>query len=809
MKVIFTLIISITSFICFGQVNKWDSVKIDATIINAERLVYSNQDSSMTLTEIAIKKAVSLDYKKGFAQAMLQKGHLQEGIGEYKEARLLYDSSIVIFNSLNELPGIAKANNALGILLNYQGKYDDAIKSFQLAYNAYDELGDQNGKAKVLGNMGLFQRNIQNYDEALSYYKQSLELMIGLGDSLAIAIHHMNIGDAYYLKEEYETALEHLYLSTEISRLIDDKIGISYCLMSIGEVFLTQGKYKLAEENFNYAMDIQKSLYDKNGLANSYKNLGKTYSLLGKTTEAIEMLDKGMVIANELELIPIKIELYDLLSEVHEIEGDFELALKFERKFSRLQDSVHLVEKEQELSEIDSKYHSKLKDVELSIQEDEISKKDNEINYLQEEEDFILTTSSIIIISILSIAGLFFYNLQKKKKLAEELEKLSIVAREIENTVIIADADGEIEWINESYSRKAGYRLKEFKEKFGKHIVNESDSPELHKVVAQCKSEKKPVKYVLNIEKKSGETHWIQTTLTPILDKNGNIKNFVLIDSDVTDVKVAEAKMALQRDELASKNNLITESIDYARRIQSALLPSQEHLSSCFKDHFIFYKPKDILSGDFYWQFKNKNKIFFAVADCTGHGVPGALISIIGMNELNNIIDNSKTEPDEILEDLSIRIQQKLTHNDHKEQLKDGIDISLCSFEETPNENQMGILKYSGAHNILYLIRDNLLTEYKGNKIHIGTNRREGVPFTKEAIPIQKGDVIYLFSDGFADQKGGEKNKKFYYGPFRELLQSFHTKTMKEQNKILSDKMNAWKGNSEQLDDMLIWGIRF
>jgi len=809
MKIFLTLILVVSAFVCFGQQHDWDNARVDVTIKEAGQLEFSNHDSSMILTNIAIEQAMNLDYEKGFAHAVLHKGYLLEDIGEYKEAIQLYDSSITIFNHLNETSGIAKASNSLGVLLNYQGKYNDAIKSLQTAYNSYKKVGNKNGIAMALGNMGLVQTNMQNYDKALNYYSESLVLKIDLGDSLGIAIDHMNIGNAYSLKEDYKTALDHLYTSTEMSKLIDDKIGISYCLTSIGEVFLKQEKYKLAEENFIYAMEIQKSISDKNGLASSYRSLGIIYQLQKRIPEAIDALNKGVIIATDLELTPIKIDLYNIFSEVYRIKGDFEKAFNYQRKLSELKDSIHLIEKNQELAEMDTKYHSKLKDEEISIQEAELTEKNDEIDHIHEEENIILLTSSIVIIAVLCIAGLFFYNYQKKKKLAEELEKLSIVAREIENTVIIANKEGEIEWINESYTRKTGFTIDEFKEKFGKHIVNASDSSEIQDIVEKCIADKKPVKYVLHMEQKSGGMHWAQTTLTPILDEKGEIRKFILIDSDVTEIKLAEAKMEKQRDELVSKNNLITESIDYAKRIQSALLPSHQNLSSSFKEYFIFYTPKDIISGDFYWQQKKGNNIFFAAADCTGHGVPGALMSIIGMNELNNIIGNTITEPKQILEDLSHRIEKKLSHKDHKEQLKDGIDISICSFEENIIENQIGILKYSGAHNPLYLIRNNNLEEYKGDRIHIGANRRFEKKFTQVHIPIQKGDVIYLFSDGFVDQKGGSKNKKFYYGPFRDLLLSIHTHPMNKQHEILSNEMINWKGSNEQLDDMLIWGIRF
>ena len=274
-------------------------------------------------------------------------------------------------------------------------------------------------------------------------------------------------------------------------------------------------------------------------------------------------------------------------------------------------------------------------------------------------------------------------------------------------------------------------------------------------------------------------------------------------------------EIEVNRDKLARQNQQISDSIDYAKRIQTAVLPSYENVKSLLPDSMVLFKPKAKVSGDFYWVKNYGDTILFAAADCTGHGVPGAFMSIICNNILNQIVTQYENLfPGAILKLLSQevirRLHQKKKSIDDSEgektkiewDVKDGMDIALCSFNKSTFE-----LVYSGAHNPLYMIRNGELLERKGEKLFIGGTKPEDT-FTDHNIELQKGDVIYLFSDGFADQRGGPNNKKFYYGPFQELLIQIHQKPMDEQKKTLDTTITDWMGSGEQIDDIIIFGIR-
>jgi ligand-binding sensor domain-containing protein/serine phosphatase RsbU (regulator of sigma subunit) len=261
-----------------------------------------------------------------------------------------------------------------------------------------------------------------------------------------------------------------------------------------------------------------------------------------------------------------------------------------------------------------------------------------------------------------------------------------------------------------------------------------------------------------------------------------------------------------QKDELIRKNIKITDSIDYAKQIQDAFLPSHDQVKQVFPESFILFMPKDIVSGDFYWLHTKTDQILFAVADCTGHGVPGAFMSLISINLLNEILDKrTTTVPSEILESLRLQLIDSFKQRKGEERRQNGLDIALCSFNPATNE-----LSYSGAKNSLYLFRNNTFKEIKADKHTVAMfYQQEKNKFTNHSFTIEKGDVIYLFTDGFADQKGGPSNKKYYYLPFQELCIRIQEMSMEEQKRELEKVITTWKGNNEQIDDILIMGIQF
>ena len=246
----------------------------------------------------------------------------------------------------------------------------------------------------------------------------------------------------------------------------------------------------------------------------------------------------------------------------------------------------------------------------------------------------------------------------------------------------------------------------------------------------------------------------------------------------------------------------LTDSIRYAKRLQSSILPSDEWIQKELPSCFVLFKPKDIVSGDFYWFEKTVNqKAVFSAVDCTGHGVPGAFMSLVGHNGLNQAVnEHGYEEAGKILDDLDRSAQKALTRTNEGESVSDGMDMALCILDK---ENRK--LQFAGANNPLYLIRDGGLTEYKADKEAIGGEGEH--EYNTHEIDLQKGDILYVFSDGFPDQFGGPKGKKFKYRPFKELLLSVSDKSMKEQKETLDRTIEEWKGDLEQIDDILVIGM--
>jgi phosphoserine phosphatase RsbU/P len=270
-------------------------------------------------------------------------------------------------------------------------------------------------------------------------------------------------------------------------------------------------------------------------------------------------------------------------------------------------------------------------------------------------------------------------------------------------------------------------------------------------------------------------------------------------------VKERTAEISKQKDEIEEQKKHIMDSIYYARRIQNAILPSDELVSTIMPEAFILYKPKDIVSGDFYWVKNIENKVLFAAVDCTGHGVPGAFMSIVGHNQLNYAVNVKKaTSPGEILDQLNAGVTSTLSQKSGVTTVKDGMDIALCSVDYETQK-----IEFAGAFNPLYYIQDGELKEIKGDKHPIGNYIDENLfEFKNNEIQLKKGDKVYIFSDGYADQFGGPKGKKFRYNQFRELLLSIHALPMNEQKIILDETFEKWRGSMEQIDDILVIGLK-
>ena len=259
-----------------------------------------------------------------------------------------------------------------------------------------------------------------------------------------------------------------------------------------------------------------------------------------------------------------------------------------------------------------------------------------------------------------------------------------------------------------------------------------------------------------------------------------------------------------QKSELEIRERNITDSLNYAQRIQEALLPSEDYFRKFFRESFIFYKPKDIVSGDFYWIGEKNERIFIAAADCTGHGVPGALISMIGIEIIEKTInDDNINIPSAILAVLNKGLEKTFSREKNIGTIiRDGMDVGICAIDVKRKK-----IEYAGAFLPLYLMRDDSLVEIKGDKLIIGMNP-SGMTYENHEIDLMEDDIIYLFSDGYVDQFGGSENKKFMYRRFKYLLTTIHHFPVNDQKSVLEESMRAWMGSTPQLDDIMVIGFK-
>ncbi len=249
----------------------------------------------------------------------------------------------------------------------------------------------------------------------------------------------------------------------------------------------------------------------------------------------------------------------------------------------------------------------------------------------------------------------------------------------------------------------------------------------------------------------------------------------------------------------------VTDSIRYAKRLQDAILPPVTVVKQLLPDSFILFKPKDIVSGDFYWLNKKGNRILVAAVDCTGHGVPGAFMSLVGNNMLNQVVkDNEVIDAGDVLNKLNTLAAATISQKSEDGAIRDGMDLTLCIIDQ---ENMT--LDYAGANNPLYFFRNGEYQEVKADKFPIGYYSEVAKSFTNKKLKIQKGDTYYIFSDGYADQFGGPKGKKFMVNQFRSLLNRIHKLPMDKQKEILNQTIETWRGGLEQVDDILLIGFRF
>ncbi|MCK4664270.1 MAG: tetratricopeptide repeat protein [Bacteroidales bacterium] len=759
--------------------------------------------------------------------------------GNYEKSLEYFKESLSIDIELDNKKGISTSLGNIGATYSYIGKYAEAVNYYQKALSINEEINNKSGESSCYNNIGVMYFFWEKYEEALDYYQKSLKIKIDIRDSAGISNLYNNIGEVYYKISEYNKAIDFYNKSVKISNDIGDNSKLAISLNFIGEIYQCWGKVEKALEYYKRSLKIHEKIEDKRGITITLISIGNAYKKKKNYTEATKYYNLSLKVSKEISYPNTILDNYKNLSEVYSLTGNYKKSLDYYKQYTDLKDSVYSENKHKQITEIQTKYETEKKEKELKLKNLELTKKQSELKL----QKIIIYFLFIIFIAIIVFSILLYRQFRQKKfanillrkqnheilfknseisnqkeelqsqaELLEEknteLEKLSIVARETDNSVAIVNPDFEVEWVNEGFSRLIGYTFNEYVKKYGKTLIEWSKNPKIKNDLEKCIKQKQTVNYISNNLTKNGKKIWTQTTLTPIIEE-GKVIKLVAIDADITKMKLAEREIEKQHDKIAEINQNMTDSILYAERIQKAIFPLHDLVSSVFAEYFILNKPRDIVSGDFYWFGQKDDKVIIAVADCTGHGVPGAFMSMLGIAFLNEIVNKTETDKgvslqaNEILNQLREKVIKSLHQTGEFGETNDGMDIALCIIDKKKNH-----IQFSGANNPLYIIRNNDLIEIEGNKMPIGIYSSDIGLFSNVDVPLKKNDVLYLFSDGYADQFGGIKSRKFLLKNFQKLLIDISPLPLIEQKSQLINQHEIWKGNNEQVDDILVIGIK-
>jgi tetratricopeptide (TPR) repeat protein len=667
--------------------------------------------------------------------------------------------------------GEGRAYMAGGVGYWVEGNYTKALDYELKSLKICEKLGDKRDEMKSLCDIGLVYVYQANYARALDYDLKALKIAEEVGDKQGQASNLGNIGTVYYDQGDYPDALDYYLKSLRLCETIGDKQRQANSLGNIGNLYYDQGDYSKALDYYSRTLKMDEELGNKQGQAINLGNTGTIYMAQHDYSKALDYFMKALKINEEFDY---KQEQADNLGNIGNAwynQGNYSTALSYDMKALRICEEL----------------------------EDKQGQADNLGNIGR------------------------IYTKTGKYKEAEEFLKKAIA---LDSTIGVKNdlSDAEIA-ISNLYDTLGRYKLALYW--FKKASVLKDTLFNINKNKAMTRKEltyqfdKKQAEEKAEQDKKDAVAE--QDRRKQLMLRNFFMAGFILvlalaffifrgyrqkqeankiITTQKEEVEEQKAELEKQKILVEEKNKDILDSITYAKRLQDAILPPISVIKQYLPDSFILYKPKDIVAGDFYWMERAGDHILIAACDCTGHGVPGALVSVVCSNALNRAhnefkIRNTGKVLDKV-RDLVLETFEKSEGGD----VKDGMDISFCAIN-----TKTGDVEWSGAYNPLWYTSNGELKEITGDKQPIGKVDNPKA-FSTHTLQLKKGDAIYLFTDGYADQFGGPQGKKFKYKQLQQLLIDNVKLTMEEQGRVLNNTLEAWKGSLEQVDDILVMGIK-
>lgn len=625
------------------------------------------------------------------------------------------------------------------------------------------------------------------------------------------------IGFAYYVKADNIKALSNGLQALQLYEEASHKQGIATCCANIASYYKQQSNYPVSLEYIFRALNLFESLKDKKGIANCYAIIGQIFLNQSKPSKALEYYNKALKINEELGSKKHIASCLGKIGQVYYLQLDYTKALEYHYKALKIREQIN---DKQGITacfiNIGNIYADK-HDTKIAIT--------NYLNALKISKE--IGDDASLAICYINIGELYddlsdVKNATKYNDSALQLSKL-IGDINIEKT-----AYENLSFINEYIGNyKEAYKNHVKFKKLTDSIFNEENSKQMADMNTQFEVDKKAselkLKAIAEQDKLKALSNEEKKRQNVIIFAIAGILVIVIIFSvflfnrfrvtnnqkKIIELKEQETQrqnliITQQKYLVEEKHREITDSINYAERIQRSFLATKELLDDNLKNYFVLFQPKDIVSGDFYWAHQLKNGNFALVtADSTGHGVPGAIMSLLNTSSLERAVELSISEPSTILNHTRQSIIDRLKKDGSAEGGKDGMDCSLICFNREKTQ-----LIYAAANNPIWIVRENTLIELPADKMPVGKHDKDSISFTQHEINLQQGDTIYTLTDGFPDQFGGPKGKKFMYKKLKETLISISNLPVNEQHEFLKNTLKEWMGNSEQVDDITIIGIR-
>lgn len=602
------------------------------------------------------------------------------------------------------------------------------------------------------------------------------------------------IGNNYKdIMVDFPRALDYYQRSLKSAREVDDKVNSAGALFNTGSIYNELKDYNKALDYLNQSLKVFQSIDHTGGIAIANSSIGAVYNSLNQDSLALKYYQNSLNLYNEIQ---------DTASAATQLNSMAEIFVKQKRyseAFSNYQTSLKMYEA------IGDSF-----DIAFSLAGIGIIYQDGEKNLKKAEEYFL---------KALDISRKF--NLELQKEALNALKDLYHGQRRYKEAFEMGEQYNLIKDSISSQQNVQEVMRRELVTDFGEKQAKLQAEKEKDAAVAEEKSRRQKVTiwsvvaglvlvavfsvFVLNrwrLTQRQNKIIEAQKTEVETQRELADSRR-IIAEEQKGVIETQKAEVEKAKHEVEEKNKDITDSINYAQRIQRAVLPHRRDIRAAFPESFVLFRPKDIVSGDFYWAAAGKDFFNIGCCDCTGHGVPGAFMSLLNISFLNQTVkERGITDPDKILNDVRQSIVRAL-NPDGNDERKDGMDAVLCSIDI---KNK--VLHAACANNPIWYIQNGELKEIKPDKMPVGSHTNMEVSFTKHSIQLQDGDSIYLFTDGYADQFGGPKNKKFRYKQLEDILLANTLLPMKTQKDILENAFMEWKGKCEQVDDVLVIGIR-